>query len=91
MLNPELRQQQGLWVHKLFWRRLQLTHHRATRTYTRLGKQTLRGHKQNLVCTRAQEKGAVTPEETDSDLPMSAQESQVEAWVDGSLLQDWGY
>ena len=32
-------------------------HHRATRTYTGLGKQTLGGHKQNLVCTRTQEKG----------------------------------
>ena len=36
-------------------------HHRAARTYTGLGKQTLRGHRQNLVCTRTQEKGAVTP------------------------------
>ena len=31
------------------------------RTYTGLGKQTLGGHKQNLVHTRTQEKGAVTP------------------------------
>ena len=30
------------------------------RTFTGLGKQTLGGHKQNLVCTRTQEKGAVT-------------------------------
>ena len=30
------------------------------RTYTGLGKQTLGGHKQNPVCTRTQEKGAVT-------------------------------
>ena len=29
----------------------------------------------NLVCTRTQEKGAVTPQETDPDLPMSVQES----------------
>ena len=33
------------------------------RTYTGLGKQTLGGHKQNLVPTRAQEKGAVTLQE----------------------------
>ena len=39
------------------------------------------GHKQNLVCTRIQEKGAVIPQETDPDLPMSVQESLVEAWV----------
>ena len=52
-----------------------------TRTYTGLGKQTLGGHKQNFVCTRTQEKGAATPQETDPDLPGSAQESLVEAWV----------
>ena len=55
---------QGLWVqqtwvwHKPFWRRSLLTHHRATRTYTGLGKQMPGGHELNLVCTRAQEKGA---------------------------------
>ena len=31
---------------------------------TGLQKHTLGGHKQNLVCTRTQEKGAVTPQET---------------------------
>ena len=31
-------------------------------------KQTLGGHKQNLVHTRIQEKGAVSPQETDLDL-----------------------
>ena len=51
------------------------------RTYTGLGKQTLRKHKQNLVRTRTQEKGAVTPQETDSALPVSVQESLAEAWV----------
>ena len=40
-------------------------------TYTGLGEQTLGGHKQNLVHTRTQEKGAVTPQETDPDLPVS--------------------
>ena len=34
-----------------------------------------------------QEKGAVTPQETDPDLPMSVQESPVEVWVSGGLLQ----
>ena len=53
----------GLWVqqtrvwHKPSWRRSPLTHHRAARTYTGLGKLTLGRHKQNLV---HQEKGAVT-------------------------------
>ena len=41
----------------------------------------LEGHKQNLVCTMTQEKGAVTPQETDPDLPVSVQESLAEAWV----------
>ena len=51
------------------------------RTYTGLGKQTLGGHKQNLVHTRIQEKGAVTLQETEPDLPVSVQESLVEVWV----------
>ena len=59
--------------------------------YCVTGKQTLGGHKQNLVCTRNQEKGAVTPQETNPYLPMSVQESLVEAWVDGGLLQGWGH
>ena len=63
-----------------------LTHHRAIRTYTELGKQTLGEHKQNLISTRTQEKGAVTPQETESDLPVSVQESLVEVWVGGGLL-----
>ena len=53
------------------------------RTSTGLGKQTLGGHKQNLVHTRIQEKGAVFPEETESALPVSFQESLVKAWVNG--------
>ena len=57
------------------------------RTYTGLQKQTLGGNRQNLVHTRTQEKGAVTPEETDPDLPVSVQVSLVEAWVDRGLLQ----
>ena len=80
-ISSGLPEGQGLWVqqtwvwHKPSWRRSALTHHRAFWTYTGLGKQTLGRHKQNLVCTRTQEKGAVTPQETDPDLPMSVQES----------------
>ena len=59
----------------------------ATKIYTGLGKQTLGGHKQNLVHTRTLEKGAVTSQETDPNLPVSVQESLVEAWVGGGLLQ----
>ena len=63
-------------------------HQRATRTYTGLANQNLGGHKHKLVHTRTQEKGAVAPQETDPDLPVSVQESLVEAWVSGGLL--WG-
>ena len=49
------------------------------RTYTGLGKQTLGGHKQNFVHTKSQEKGPVFPQETEVDLPVSVQESLVEA------------
>ena len=38
-----------------------------------------------LVHTRTQEKGAVTPQEIDPDLPVSVQESPVEAWVNSVL------
>ena len=43
------------------------------------------------VHTKTQEKGAVTPHKTDPDLPMSVQESLVEAWVGDGLLQGWGH
>ena len=54
-VSSGLPQGQGLWVqqawvwHKPSWRRSPLTHHRAARTYTGLGKQTLGEHKQNLM------------------------------------------
>ena len=60
-------------------------------TSTGLGKQTLGGHKQNLVRTKTQEKGAVTPQEIDPDLPVSVWESLVEVWVGGGLLQGQGH
>ena len=42
------------------------------------------------LCTRTQEKGAMTPQETDPDSPVSIQESLAEAWVGSGLLQGWG-
>ena len=61
------------------------------RTFTGLGKQRLlEGHKQNLVHTRTQEKGAVTPQETEPGLLVSLQESPTEVWVDSGLLQGRG-
>ena len=61
------------------------------RTYTGLGKQTLGEHKQNHVRTRTQEKGVVTPQETDPELPVSIQESLVEVRVSSGLLQGRGH
>ena len=43
----------------------------------RTGKQTIGRHKQNLVPSRTQEKGAVIPRETAPDLPLSVQVSLV--------------
>ena len=54
-------------------------------------KQTLGGHKQNLVPTRTQEKGEVTPKETYPELPVSVQESLAEAWINGGLLLGQGH
>ena len=94
-VSSGLLQGQELWVpqtwvwHKPCWGRSPIAHHRATRTYTGLGKQTQGGHKQHLGHTRTQEKGAVTPQETDPDLPMSVQESLVEAQVGSGLLKGW--
>ena len=68
-----------------------LTPRRASRTYTELGKQTLGGYKQNLVHTRTQEKGAVTLQETDPNLPVSVQECPAEVWVGSGLLQGQGH
>ena len=61
------------------------------RTYTGLGKQTLGGHKQNLMPTRTQEKGAVIPQEIEPNLPVSVQESLAEAWVNSGLLLGHGH
>ena len=58
------------------------------RTSTGLGKQTLGGHKQNLVHIRTLENGALTLQETETDLPVSVQEPLAEAWVDSGL--PWG-
>ena len=61
------------------------------RTCTGLGKQALRGYKQNFMCTRTQENGEVNPQETDPDLLMSVPKSLAEVWVGGGLLQGWGH
>ena len=59
-------------------------HHRAARTYTGLENRLSEGTNRTL-CAPEPEKGAVTPQETDPDLPESVQESLAEAWVDSCL------
>ena len=56
---------------------------------TQTRKYTLGGHNRTL-CTRTQEKGTVTLQETVLDLPVGVRESPVKAWVRGGLLQGWG-
>ena len=58
---------------------------------THLGETVFWRAQKNLVWTMTQEKGAVTPQEIDPDLPGTVQESPGEAWVGGGLLQGWGY
>ena len=45
---------------------------------------------QSFVHTRSQERGAVSPRETEPDFPLSVQASLVEAWVDSGLLRGPG-
>jgi len=66
----------GIWL---------LNFHRTGET------ETLGGHKQNLGCTRTQDKGAVMPQETEPDLCVCVWGSPVEAWVDSGLLCVQGY
>ena len=61
------------------------------RTSPGLGKQTHRGHRWDLVCTRSWERGAVFPQETESDLAVSVQESPAETEVVSGLLQGQGH
>ena len=50
--------------------------------------ETLGGHKQNLVCSRTQETGAVSPQGTEPYLPVSVLKSLVKSWIDSGLLCD---
>ena len=71
---------QGIWL----WRPVEFDY----KISTGMGTETLGGHKQSFVWTKSQEKGAVTPQETEPDLPVSRQESLVKTWVSSCLL--WG-
>ena len=69
---------QGIWL----WRPVGFDY----RTSMGLGKQTFGGHRVILVHTRSQEEGPVSPQETESDLPVSVRGSLVEEWVDSLAL-----
>ena len=66
---------QGLWAqqtwvwHKPSWRRSPLIPPESHRNLHRTGRQTLGGHKVNLVHTRTQDKGSVTPRELTQTCP----------------------
>jgi len=49
------------------------------------------GGKKKTSFTGTQEKGAMTLQETDPDLPVSVQETPAEAWVNSGLLQGQGH
>ena len=69
---------QGIWL----WRSAGFDY----KTFTGLKKQSLlKGTNKTLSAPRTQEKGAVTPQETEPDLPASVQESPAEAWVNSGL------
>ena len=53
-----------------------------------LRKQTLGGHKKNLMWNQDPGERAVTPQETEPDFPVSVQESPAETWLHSGLW--WG-
>jgi len=69
-------------------------YHRVARTYTGLGKQTLGGTNKIVCAPVPRRKKQWHPQETDPDLPVSVQESLVEAWVGSGLCKvrgtEWG-
>ena len=88
---------QGLWgqqtwlSHKPSWWRLPLTSPWSCQNL-HMARETDSWRAQTKpVHTRTQEKGAVTTQKTDSDLPVSVQESPADAWVSSGLLQSQGH
>ena len=78
-----------LGLHKPSWRRSPLTLPWSNQNLHRTG-ETDSWRAQTKPCVH-QEKGTVTPQETDSDFPMSVQPSWTEVWVSGGLLQGQGH
>ena len=63
----------------------------ALLTITRLGKQTLGGHRKKPCAHQDPGERSSDPQETNSDLLMNVPESLAEAWVCGGLPQGWGH
>ena len=83
---------QWTWVwHKPSWRRLPLTPPKSQQNLHRTEEIDSWKVQTKLSVHQTQEKGTVTLQETDPDLPMSVQECLVEAWVSSGLLQGWGH
>ena len=75
--------QQGIWP----WRPEEFSYRISTQL-EEIETSLLEG-KINLAVTKTQGKGAVTPQETDPDLPASVGGSPVEAWVSKCSPQGW--
>ena len=55
------------------------------------GNRFLEGTHKTLCAPGTRKKGAVTPRETEPDLPVSVQESSMEAWADSGLPGGQGH
>ena len=53
------------------------------------GNRLLEGTNKTLCTPGPRRKEQLTPQETDSDLPVNVQESLAESWVGDGLLQHW--
>ena len=91
LLQHQISKASTLWCSTFFI--VQLLHPYMTpEKIIALPRQTIVGKAKSLLfnrtlCTRTQEKGAGTLQETGPDLPVSVQESPVKTWVSDGLLQ----
>ena len=88
-VSSGLPQGQGLWMqqtsvwHKPSWSRLLVTSPQSCQNLHRIGETDSWRVQKNLVCTRTQEKGILTPKETDPDLLVGSRSLQ---WRHGSVV-----
>ena len=55
------------------------------------GNRLLEGTNNTLCAAGERNSISMSPQETEPDLPVSVQESLVDVWVGGGLLQGWGH